>query len=541
MAKSVDPRGLLDTRPEEAVNPETAALAATLLAGSLSSSLTDLNLKKAGLHCVPATIGALTALRKLDLSLNPISALPDQLEQLSSLRIFFCLGTRFTSIPSVVGRLPSLYMLSFKSNQLETIAEDALPPTIEWLILTDNKLTTLPRSIGRCPVRKLMLTNNRLKRLPDELAQCRSLEMIRLADNQLEALPAGFLALPKLAWMGIAGNPMVAGDPPSEGGAAPQTRWVPPEELQVLEQIGSGGGGFVHRALWTAAVAVGSAAGDSAAGDSAAGPGAAGAGAAGAGDVADAAETVTGVTDFLLPRAAAAPDGARAVEVAVKLFRAPGTVTDGDPAHEIAVGPALTHPNTIRVLGATPLPQLGLVLELLDLAGGAWRELGRPPDFETCTRDTYDEGASFAPRAALRTLTGVAAACAHLHAAGFTHGDLYAHNTMVKAPCGEPKVGDFGAAYRYGGGEAFDDADAALIERVEVRAFGCLAEELVARRAAPASAPTLASREAIEGEDALAASLAAIAARCMAADVAGRPCFAVLHAELRHEASKLSP
>ena len=488
MVRSVDPRGLVDTRPEDDVNPETAKLAAALSAGSLSASLTDLNLKKAGLQSVPGTIGALTALRKLDLSLNPISTLPVQLEQLSSLRILFCLGTRFTSIPSVVGRLPSLYMLSFKSNQLESIPEDALPPTIEWLILTDNRLTTLPRSIGRCPVRKLMLTNNRLERLPKELAQCHSLEMIRLADNRLDALPTGLLSLPRLAWMGLAGNPIVAGAP---DGGAPQTRWMPPEELRVLEQIGSGGGGFVHRAVWTTAEAP---------------------------DVANAA----------------------AVEVAVKLFRAPGTVTDGDPAHEIAVGPALTHPNVIRVLGATPLPQLGLVLELLDVGGGAWRELGRPPNFDSCTRDTYEDGAAFAPRAALRTLSGVAAACAHLHAAKFTHGDLYAHNTMVRASDGEPKLGDFGAAYSYAAA-AFGDAEAALIERIEVRAFGCLAEELAARLAVPAPAPAPTSGAAAEGgsgEDPIARSLTDMAARCMTADVAGRPSFAMLHAELRSESAR---
>ena len=42
-------------------------------------------------------------------------------------------------------------------------------------------------------------------------------------------------------------------------------------------------------------------------------------------------------------------------------------MTDGDPAHEIDISTALTHPNVIRVLGALPKPQPGLVLELLQL------------------------------------------------------------------------------------------------------------------------------------------------------------------------------
>ena len=44
-------------------------------------------------------------------------------------------------------------------------------------------------------------------------------------------------------------------------------------------------------------------------------------------------------------------------QVAVKIFRDAGTVTDGDPAHEIDISTALTHPNVIRVLGALPAPQ----------------------------------------------------------------------------------------------------------------------------------------------------------------------------------------
>ena len=138
-------------------------------------------------------------------------------------------------------------------------------------------------------------------------------------------------------------------------------------------------------------------------------------------------------------------------------------------------------------------------------------ELGKPPNSDTCTRDTYAQGTAFAPPAALRTLRGVAAAAAHLHAHGLTHGDLYAHNVMARASDGEAKLGDFGAAYTYRGG-AFTGAHAAALERIEVRAFGCLVEEIAARLAPGA------------GGD-LADALGSIARKCMAEDVAGRPGF----------------
>lgn len=453
--KSHDPRGLVDTAPGS-VNEEAQALSRELSAGKLTA-LTDLNLKKAGLAALPPQIGELASLTKLDISLNTLSTLPAETSGLSSLRILFSLGNRFESIPSVLRSLPRLYMLSFKSNRLTHIPEDALAPTIEWLILTDNLLEELPASIGCLKtLRKCMLTNNRLLALPDSLLQCRELELIRLADNRLSDLPRGFWQLPKLAWAGLAGNPLVARAAP-----LPPPRWVAPAELEVGEQIGAGGGGFVHRAVWSAQ-----------------------------------------------------PDE----PVALKLFRDAGTVTDGDPAHEIDVGSALTHPNVIRVLGATPRPQLGLVLELLQLnkasTGGGWGELGKPPNFDTCARDTYPAGTTFGAPFVLRALSGVAAACAHLHAQQLSHGDLYAHNTLVRHD-GEPKVGDFGAAYNYAplGAEA-----APLVERVEVRAFGCLAEEL-ATRLAPAAGD--------ESEAALQRNLLGLAREAwMGAAVGARPSFA---------------
>jgi serine/threonine protein kinase len=67
----------------------------------------------------------------------------------------------------------------------------------------------------------------------------------------------------------------------------------------------------------------------------------------------------------------------------------------------------------------------------------------------------------------------------HLHAQGINHGDLYAHNILH---CGEGRavLGDFGAASFHPPG---DPGAAEALQRIEVRAFGCLLEELVERGA----------------------------------------------------------
>ena len=106
---SHDPRGLVDTTKGE-VNEESARLCRELSAGTLSTSLTELSLKKAGLTTLPPQIGALAALRKLDVGFNALSTLPSEISNLASLRIFFALGNAFEIVPAVMGALPSLYL-----------------------------------------------------------------------------------------------------------------------------------------------------------------------------------------------------------------------------------------------------------------------------------------------------------------------------------------------------------------------------------------------------------------------------------------------
>jgi serine/threonine protein kinase len=107
----------------------------------------------------------------------------------------------------------------------------------------------------------------------------------------------------------------------------------------------------------------------------------------------------------------------------------------------------------------------------------------------------------------------VASVAAHLHSRGILHGDLYGHNILHDGR-GGALLGDFGAASFYAPGSP----SGAALERLEVRAFGCLLEELVAHGNMPA-----ALREA----------LSALMHDCLAEVPAGRPDFVSVHARLR--------
>jgi len=54
------------------------------------------------------------------------------------------------------------------------------------------------------------------------------------------------------------------------------------------------------------------------------------------------------------------------------------------------------------------------------------------------------------------------------------HGDLYAHNILINRADGHCYFGDFGAA-------TFYDKKNPLYEKIEVRAFGCLLEDLLSQ------------------------------------------------------------
>ncbi|MBL0432204.1 serine/threonine-protein kinase [Aeromonas hydrophila] len=398
-------------------------------------------------------------LEVLDLTGNQLSRLPDELAGFSKLRIIFCSENRFTELPEVLGRCPALTMVGFKANRIATVPAASLPVGLRWLILTDNAVEQLPDELGQCgALQKLMLSGNRLRELPASLANCQRLELVRIAANRLEALPDWLARLPRLAWLAYAGNPFSDKQEQRLGQCA-SVADIPWAALTVGELLGQGASGVIHRA-----------------------------------------ELAT-------------PAGPRAV--AVKCFK--GAVTsDGLPRCELAVSlTAGRHPHLVGVEGRVGDHPSGIPALVMALIDPDFINLAGPPSLDSCTRDIYQADARFTPAALLAMAQGVASAALHLHGRGILHGDLYAHN-MLHSSQGEGRLllGDFGAASCY---ERTDGELAGLLERLEVRAFGCLLEELLAR-----CAPC---------DDRLDA-LHVLVADCLAEAVVARPDFAEITGRL---------
>ncbi len=399
----------------------------------------------------------------LNLSGNALSRLPDDLYKLHKLRVIFCSDNFFTELPAVLGQCVQLEMIGFKANRIKHVPAAALPPKLRWLILTDNQISELPSELGTCTrLQKLMLSGNQLENLPD-LSNCIRLELLRIAANRFAQLPDWIFSLPRLAWLACAGNPCSDADEASAMSkhAIADIAW---ESLALQQPLGEGASGIIYRANHKSA-------------------------------------------DGVSP-------------VAVKVFK--GEVTsDGLPRCEksaaIAAG---AHPALIPVIGKVsghPEDKLGLVMSLVE---PSFVNLAAPPSLESCTRDIYAADIKFTLANVLNIALSISDVTAHLHAQGLMHGDLYAHNILwnEKEQC---LLGDFGGASFV---PQHDPRLALGLQRLEMRAFACLLEELLDRCNAPVE------------ESHIVYALRALQLRCNQAKVNARPLFD----EIRSSLSSLS-
>ena len=372
--------------------------------------------------------GKLKGVQQLTLS-EGLETFPDAIFSLAdTLEVLDLSHNKLSALPDL-SRLKKLKIAFFSFNQFSEVPSAFKNCyNLYMLGMKGNQLTKFDEDILPLSISWLILTDNRLTQLPDSIGDLTKLRKFPLAGNRLTSLPERMANCKELELIRLSANKFE----------------VLPEWLLCLPKLAwlafSGNPLSVSPQSELPEIAYESLEMSELLGEGASG------------------------------QIYRAHDKDAAKEVAVKLFK--GAVTSDGYAHDEMNAYMSTgeHPHLIRVHARIQGDEkLGLVLELVP---SHYENLGLAPTFETCTRDTFAKGTTFSLDTIYSVARAMLSASEHLHQRGLMHGDLYAHNILIDREDYHIYFGDFGAA-------SFYDKENDLFEKIEVRAFGCLLEDML--------------------------------------------------------------
>lgn len=366
-----------------------------------------------------------------------LTAFPAELFDLAdTLEILDLSNNKLTELPSDFDRFQKLKILFLSENPFEIFPSIlAKCENLSMIGFKSCKIREIPHNSFPPKLRWLILTNNKISHLPAEIGECAQLEKLMLSGNCLTTLPPELAKCRNLALLRIAANKLTK--LPDWLLTMPNLAWLAfagnelPDfqqdekhfeqiawtNLHIEIQLGEGASGQIFKAIW-------------------------------------------------LPKQ---------TPIAVKIFK--GEVTsDGLPDDEMrAIKWAGRHENLVSFLGeiqAHPQQKKALAFELIP---ASFTNLGNPPSFDSCSRDVFPVDYSLTHQETIRIAKDIASVCLHLHQKGIIHGDLYAHNILIDKTNQKSLLSDFGAAKRYD----IYAAEALLLQKIEVKAFGFLLEDLI--------------------------------------------------------------
>eukprot|EP00049_Salpingoeca_infusionum_P004987 m.86806 g.86806 ORF g.86806 m.86806 type:complete len:576 (+) comp12815_c0_seq2:308-2035(+) len=412
----------------------------------------------------------------LDLSGCALEAIPPHLEAYTSIRLLDASDNKLTTWPLSL-RLPPMTEVVFLSgNAFSHLPAIPSNQQLRVVSLRHNRLTDLNPSVLPPTLEQLILTDNSIESIQQGLAT-HKLHKIMLARNRLTQLPLDFHKQTQLELLRLSHNQLTS--LPTELYNMPRLTWVALSGNPVLATS-------TNRQKQPAAripapliqlsdLTTGNVLGEGTSGLVKAG-------------------NLNGKT------------------VAIKFFKS--SSSDGDYQDEMAIAASLQHPNITAVVATLQGDTPALVFEQLSIG---FKPLAHPPNAWHRLRCTYDTSLPWLH--VVRLLHAVSSAMEYIHKQKIFHGDLYAHNIMYNPTSGEAKLGDFGASWSY---EMIPEQHHNAIQRLEVRAFGLLVQELVEVTSISSGAQGHNKERLLQ-----------LAMQCMSTTTSERPLFAQLSVILR--------
>jgi len=359
------------------------------------------------------------------------------------------LKENLTSFPEKIFDLAdSLEFLDLSNNKLSTLPDLSKLTKLKIAFFSYNLFDKLPNSFKNChnlymlgfkankikvfdenilplSISWLILTDNKIQKLPQSIGDLTKLQKFPLAGNLLTTLPQTMQNCKNLELLRLSANNLT--HIPDWLLELPKLSWLAfsgndcsvktkvdlkkasLNKLEIQEQLGEGASGMIYKAFCPT-----------------------------------------------LDK-----------DVALKLFK--GAITsDGYAVDEMNTYMSIgKHNNLINVIAKIDEDEkLGLILDLIPKS---YQNLGFPPNFETCTRDTFPKEYTIKSETIYEIAKHILSSSIHLHERNLMHGDLYAHNILINEN-NHCYLGDFGASSFY---------ENKNCEKIEVRAYGCLIEDLL--------------------------------------------------------------
>ncbi len=379
--------------------------------------------------------GQLIGSKRLKLACG-LKEFPREIFTLSeTLEILDMTDNHLDTLPDDFGKLTHLKILFLSNNLFEEVPTVLSHcPNLSMIGFRNNQISTMGEDALPLSTRWLILTDNALRSLPESMGALKYLQKCMLSGNQLTHLPTSMKNCENLELLRIAVNAFT--ELPKMLLDLPKLSWLayggnpfcakhpacdtPLKELawndlELGVVLGEGASGLISKAIY------------------------------------------------------------KGNEVAVKVFK--GDITsDGLPEEEMDINISMgQHDHLVDVLARGTGHPDGKDVLMLELIPSSFFNLGLPPTLETCSRDVYTEGFTLTLSESIKILQGMADAAVHMHKRGIMHGDFYAHNIMIDKEANSI-LGDFGGASYY---EPKEVVVHNALERLEVRAFGCLIEEML--------------------------------------------------------------
>lgn len=163
-----------------------------------------------GLSELPASLGGLRALQRLELHENALSRWPEALAELPALRSLSLFGNPLAAVPDALGAaLARSGRVSLARMPLTRLPR--LPAETRELYLRGHQLEALPEWIGELEaLETLSVLDGPLTHLPESLGRLRRLRVLDLSRNRLQRLPEGTCRLGALRELRLGFNALEA-------------------------------------------------------------------------------------------------------------------------------------------------------------------------------------------------------------------------------------------------------------------------------------------------------------------------------------------